>query len=70
MQITKPLEYKSIITKLMQIQDEIGELIEELEILSDDELMRDIEESKNDFEERKYYTFEEIVDTHKKLGKK
>ncbi|MHC1565160.1 MAG: hypothetical protein ACXQS6_02420 [Candidatus Syntropharchaeales archaeon] len=69
MQTVKSSVARGIITRLTQIQEEIGDLVEELEILSDEELMRDIEESEKDFEEGRYYTFEEIMDLHKKLGK-
>jgi hypothetical protein len=40
----------------VQIREEIEELIEELEISSDKELVKDIEESKKDFDEGRYYT--------------
>ncbi len=70
MQMVESPIARGIITRLTQIQEEIGDLVEELEILSDEDLMRDIEESARDFEEGRYYTFEEIMDLHKKLGKK
>ena len=69
MQMVKSSVARGIITRLTQIQEEIGDLIEELEILSDKELMMDIKESEKDFDEGKYHTFEEIMEIHKKLGK-
>ena len=56
MQMVESPIARGIITRLTQIQEEIGDLVEELEILSDEELMRDIEESEKDFEEGRYYT--------------
>ena len=47
---------KDVVYRLVQIREEIEELIEELEISSDGELVKDIEESKKDFEEGRYYT--------------
>ena len=47
---------KDVVYRLMRIQGAIEELTEELEVLCDEELVRDIEESKKDFEEGKYYT--------------
>ena len=49
---------KDVVYRLMRIRGAIEELTEELEVLCDEELVRDIEESKKDFEERKYYTLE------------
>ncbi len=47
---------KDVVYSLMRIRGATEELIDELEILSDEELVRDIEESKKDFEEGRYYT--------------
>ena len=69
MQMVKSSVARGIITKLAEIQEEIEELVEELEILSDEDLMRDIEESERDFRGGRYHTFEEIMDLHEKLGK-
>jgi len=49
---------KDVVYRLMRIRGAIEELTEELEALCDEELVRDIEESKKDFEEGKYYTLE------------
>jgi len=43
-------------TRLTHIQKEIGDLVEDVEILSDENLIRDIEESEKDFENGRYYT--------------
>jgi len=56
MQMVESPIARGIITRLTQIQEEIGDLVEELEILSDEDLMRDIEESARDFKEGRYYT--------------
>ncbi|MHC1566640.1 MAG: hypothetical protein ACXQTM_07060 [Methanosarcinales archaeon] len=56
MQMVESPIARGIITRLTQIQEEIGDLVEELEILSDEDLIRDIEESARDFEEGRYYT--------------
>ena len=47
---------RNVIARLLLIQEEIEELIEELELLSDEELLRYVEESKKDFKEGRYYT--------------
>ncbi len=70
MQTLKFSMAREIITRLAQIQEEIGELVEELEILSNDDLRSSIEKSEKDFEAGRYYSFEEIQEIHKKLGKK
>jgi len=56
MQMVNSSVVNGIITRLTQIQEEIRDLAEELEILSDEELMRDIEVSRKDFEEGISYT--------------
>ena len=56
MQVIEPIMAKDVVYRLMRIQGAIEELTEELEVLCDEELVRDIEESKKDFEEGKYYT--------------
>jgi hypothetical protein len=61
------LPRKDLVLRLEKIRNEIGDLIEELEILSDEELMKDLEESVKDFEGGRYYTFEDILDLHKRL---
>ena len=58
MQVIEPIMAKDVVYRLMRIQGAIEELTEELEVLCDEELVRDIEESKKDFEEGKYYTLE------------
>ena len=45
-----------MITRPTHIQKEIGDLVEDVEILSDENLMGDIEESEKDFEKGRYYT--------------
>jgi hypothetical protein len=56
MQMVNSSVVNDIIARLTQIQEEIRDLAEELEILSDEELMRDIEVSRKDFEEGISYT--------------
>jgi hypothetical protein len=56
MQVIEPFMAKDVVYRLVRIQEEIEELIEELEISSDEELAKDIEESKKDFEEGRYYS--------------
>ena len=56
MQVIKPFMAKEVVYRLMRIQGEIEELIEELEISSDEELLKDVEESKKDFDEGRHYT--------------
>jgi len=56
MEVIEPSVRRNVIARLLLIQEEIEELIEELELLSDEELLRDIEESKKDFKEGRYYT--------------
>ena len=56
MEVIEPFVAKDVVYRLVQIREEIEELIEELEISSDGELVKDIEESKKDFEEGRYYT--------------
>ena len=56
MEVIEPFVAKDVVYGLVQIREEIEELIEELEISSDGELVKDIEESKKDFEEGRYYT--------------
>lgn len=61
---------KSIVVRLGGIKGEIDELMEELEMMSDEELMKALGRSKEAFKEGKYHTFREIKETHKKLGRK
>ena len=56
MQVIEPFMAKDVVYRLVRIQEEIEELIEELEISSDEELAKDIEESKKDFEEGRYFS--------------
>ena len=56
MQVIEPFMAKDVVHRLVRIREEIEELVEELEISGDEELVKDIEESKNDFEEGRYYT--------------
>ncbi|NQE44913.1 hypothetical protein C5S31_02660 [ANME-1 cluster archaeon GoMg2] len=73
MEIIEPSVGKHVISRLVQIQEEIAELIDELEILSDEEVMKDIAESKKDFAEGRYYTLktdEEIEQFFSALMKK
>ena len=56
MQVIEPFMAKDVVYRLVRIQEEIEELVEELGISGDEELMKDIEESKKDFEEGRYYT--------------
>ncbi len=56
MQMVESSVAKDMITRLTHIQNEIGDLVEDVEILSDENLMRAIEESEKDFEKGRYYT--------------
>ena len=56
MEVIEPFMTKNVVYRLVQIWEELEELIEELEISRDGELVKDIEESKKDFEEGMYYT--------------
>ena len=56
MQMVKSSVAGDMITRLTHIQKEIGDLVEDVEILSDENLMRVIEESEKDFEKGRYYT--------------
>lgn len=56
MQVIEPFMAKDVVHRLVRIQEEIEELVEELGISGDEELVKDIEESKKDFEEGRYYT--------------
>ena len=56
MQVVKSSLAGDMITRLTHIQKEIGDLVEDVEILSDENLMRAIEESEKDFEKGRYYT--------------
>ena len=58
MQMVKSSVAGDMITRLTHIQKEIGDLVEDVEILSDENLMRAIEESEKDFEKGRYYTLE------------
>ncbi|CAD6491010.1 MAG: hypothetical protein EMLJLAPB_00762 [Candidatus Argoarchaeum ethanivorans] len=48
-------DMRDMITRLTHIQNEIGDLVEEMETIGDECLMSDIEESKNDFKEGRYH---------------
>lgn len=63
--VFQPSIAKNLVLALEKIQDEITDLIEELEILSYEELMKDLQESIKDFEEGRYYTLksEEDIDS-------
>ncbi|NOQ34038.1 MAG: hypothetical protein GQ567_07615 [Methanosarcinales archaeon] len=56
MQMVKSSVAGDMITRLTHIQKEIGDLVEDVEILSDEDLMRAIEESEKDFDKGRYYT--------------
>ena len=56
MQMVKSSVAGDMITRPTHIQKEIGDLVEDVEILSDENLMGDIEESEKDFEKGRYYT--------------
>ena len=49
MEVIEPFMAKNVVYRLVQIREEIEELIKELEISSDKELVKDIEESKKDY---------------------
>jgi hypothetical protein len=53
------------VVELLKIREEIDSFIETLEILKDEELLRDIEEAKKDIEEGNAISFDDLV---KELG--
>ncbi|MGC1121102.1 MAG: hypothetical protein WBA22_08405 [Candidatus Methanofastidiosia archaeon] len=53
------------VVELLKIREEIDSFIETLEILKDEELLRDIEEAKKDIEEGNVISFDDLV---KELG--
>jgi len=55
MQMVESSIARDMITRLTHIQNEIGDMVEEMEALSDESLMRDIEESRKDFKEGRYH---------------
>ena len=55
MQMVESSMAGDVITRLTHIQNEIGDLVEDMEALSDESLMRDIEESRKDFKEGRYH---------------
>ena len=70
MQMVESSVARDMITRLTHIQNEIGDLVEEMETLSDECLMKDIEESRKDFKEGKYHvlkTDEDIDEFFKDL---
>jgi preprotein translocase subunit SecA len=70
MQMVESSVARDMITRLTHIQNEIGALVEEMETLSDECLMKDIEESRKDFKEGKYHvlkTDEDIDEFFKDL---
>lgn len=72
MQMVKSSVAGDVITRLTHIQKEIGDLVEDVEILSDEDLMGAIEESEKDFEKGRYYTLktdEDIDEFFRDLGK-
>lgn len=56
---------KMAVVELLKIREEIDSFIETLEILKDEELLRDIEEAKKDIEEGNVISFDDLV---KELG--
>ncbi len=72
MQMVESSVVSDMITRLTHIQKEIGDMVEEMELLSDEDLMRDIEESKKDFNEGRYHilkTDEDIDEFFRDLEK-
>jgi len=65
MQMVKSSVAGDMITRLTHIRNEIGDLVEDVEILSDENLMRDIEESEKDFEKGRSYTLKTDEDIDK-----
>jgi len=55
MQMVESSVARDMITRLTHIQNEIGDLVEEMETISDECLMGDIEESRKDFKEGRYH---------------
>jgi len=54
MQMVESSVARDMITRLTHIQNEIGDLVEEMETISDECLMGDIEESRKDFKGGRY----------------
>jgi hypothetical protein len=72
MQIVESSVARDMITRLTHIQNEIGDMVEEMETISDEYLMRDIEESRKDFKEGRYHilkTDEDIDEFFRDLEK-
>jgi hypothetical protein len=72
MQMVESSVARDMITRLTHIQNEIGDLVEEMETLSDECLMMDIEESRKDFKEGRYHilkTDEDIDEFFRDLEK-
>ncbi|MEM3086381.1 MAG: hypothetical protein QXT68_04490 [Halobacteria archaeon] len=59
----------SLVRRLEEIQEEIGDIREELEMAGDEELLRALARSRKAFREGKHRTFEEILKLHKELRK-
>ncbi len=72
MQMVESSVARDMITRLTHIQNEIGDLVEEMEAISDEGLMRDIDESRKDFKDGRYHTLktdEDIDEFFKGLEK-
>jgi len=54
MQMVESSVARDLITRLTHIQNEIGDMVEEMETISDEGLMRAIDESRKDFKEGRY----------------
>ena len=54
MQMVESSVTRDMITRLTHIQNEIGDMVEEMETISDEGLMRAIDESRKDFKEGRY----------------
>ena len=68
MQIVESSVAKDMITRLTHIRDEIGDMVEEMETISDEGLMRDIEESRKDFKEGRYHILKTDEDIDEFFG--
>ena len=55
MQMVESSVARDMLTRLTHIQNEIGDMVEEMETICDEGLMMDIEESRNDFKGGRYH---------------
>ena len=57
----------SLVRRLGEIQEEIGDLMEELEMAGDEELLRTLIRSRKAFRDGRHRTFEDIRRLHRQI---